>query len=134
MTESKESIEAGIREVYNFVLERKNVTARYVVIIALASLWLDAYDFAAISFATKSVANTFVGTPSILISFGIGAVQFGAFVGAVVGGWLNDRVGRRNMFILNMILFVAMAILTGVSTNIAEFTIFRWFLGFRVRI
>jgi Sugar (and other) transporter. len=130
MTESKESIEAGIREVYNFVLERKNVTARYVVIIALASLWLDAYDFAAISFATKSVANTFVGTPSILISLGIGAVQFGAFVGAVVGGWLNDRVGRRNMFILNMILFVAMAILTGVSTNIAEFTIFRWFLGF----
>jgi len=31
MTESKESIEAGIREVYNFVLERKNVTARYVL-------------------------------------------------------------------------------------------------------
>ncbi|BBD73405.1 MFS transporter [Sulfodiicoccus acidiphilus] len=126
----KEQVESGIREIYNFVLERKNVTARYIVIIALASLWLDAYDFAALSFATKSVENTFVTAPAILISFGIGTVDLGALIGAVIGGWLNDRVGRRNMFILNMILYVAMSILAGISTNIAEFSVFRTLLGF----
>ncbi len=127
---SRQEIENGIKEVYNFVLSKKNVTAKYIVIIALASLWLDAYDFAAISFAVNSIQNTFPHVASILISFSVGVIDLGALIGAIAGGWLNDRIGRRNMFILNMILFVLMAILAGISTNIYELTVFRGLLGF----
>ncbi|WP_338599082.1 MFS transporter [Sulfolobus tengchongensis] len=127
---SKEEIDKGIKRIYDVVLGTKNITARYIVILALASLWLDAYDFASLTFAVKSLENTFSNVPSILISLAISAVQLGAIIGAVTGGWLNDRIGRRNMFILNMILFTAMAILGGLSTNVYELTIFRGLLGF----
>ncbi|SAI86764.1 MFS transporter [Saccharolobus solfataricus] len=127
---SKEEIEKGIKKIYDVVLGTKNITARYIIILALASLWLDAYDFASLTFGTASLKATFPKQPAIAISFAIAAVQLGAVIGAVIGGWLNDRIGRRNMFILNMILFVAMAILGGLSTDITELTIFRGLLGF----
>jgi len=127
---SREDIERGIAKIYETVLSTKNITAKYIVILALASLWLDAYDFAAISFATASLKNTFPNVPNILLSFAIGSIQLGAVIGAVAGGWLNDRIGRRNMFILNMILFTVMAVLAGLSTNIYELTAFRGLLGF----
>lgn len=131
MTEySKEEIEKGIEKIYNTVLSTKNITAKYIIILALASLWLDAYDFAGITFAVTSLKNTFSDVPNVLISLAIGSIQLGAVIGAVAGGWLNDRIGRRNMFILNMILFTIMAILGGLSTNIYELTIFRGLLGF----
>lgn len=127
---NKEQIENGIKEIYNVILSTKNITAKYIVILALASLWLDAYDFAAMSFATASLQNTFPTASSLLISFSIGVIDLGALFGAIIGGWLNDRIGRRNMFILNMILFIVMAILGGLSTNIYELTVFRGLLGF----
>ncbi|ADX83528.1 MFS transporter [Sulfolobus islandicus] len=127
---SKEEIDRGIKKIYETVLNTKNITSRYIVILALASLWLDAYDFASMTFGTASLKSTFPSVPSVLISLAIGAVQLGAIIGAVVGGWLNDRIGRRNMFILNMILFTGMAILGGLSTNIIELSIFRGLLGF----
>jgi len=127
---SKQEIENAIREVYNFILTKKNVTTLYIVIIALASLWLDAYDFASLTFGVASLRNTFPNVPLILISLAIGGIQIGAVIGAISGGWLTDRIGRRNMFILNMILFTVMAILGGLSTNIYELTAFRILLGY----
>jgi len=126
----KDQIENGIKEIYNTVLSTKNITARYIAILALASLWLDAYDFAAMSFAVASLKNTFPNVSSLLLSFAIGVIDLGALFGAIVGGWLNDRIGRRDMFILNMILFIFMAVLGGFSTNIYELTVFRGLLGF----
>ncbi|MEM0173797.1 MAG: MFS transporter, partial [Sulfolobaceae archaeon] len=46
------------------------------------------------------------------------------------GGWMNDRIGRRNMFILNMILFTVMAIGAGLSPDPITFSVFRTLLGF----
>jgi len=71
---------------------------------------VDAYDFASLTFTVGSLKATFPTEPSVFISLAIGGVQLGALIGAVVGGWLNDRIGRRNMFILNMIFFTIMAI------------------------
>jgi len=51
---SKEEIERGIAKIYQVVLSTKNITARYIVILALASLWIDAYDFAAFTFTTAA--------------------------------------------------------------------------------
>ncbi|AHC52057.1 MFS transporter [Sulfolobus acidocaldarius SUSAZ] len=127
---SQQKIEDGIKEIYNFVLSKKNISSRYIAVLALASLWLDAFDFASLTFAVKSLQNTFIGTPTLLLSFSLGVIQLGALIGAIFGGWLNDKIGRKNMFTLNMILFVGMAILAGLSTNIYEFIVFRALLGF----
>ncbi len=65
-----------------------------------------------------------------LFGLAVAAVQIGATVGAVAGGWLTDRLGRRTMFILNMILFTVMAIGAGLAPDPYTFTVFRILLGF----
>ncbi|NON61684.1 MFS transporter [Acidianus sp. RZ1] len=127
---SQSEIEQGIKKVYETVLNTKNITSKYIVILALASLWLDAYDFASMTFGVSSLRATFPSVSPELISFSIGVIDLGAAFGAIIGGWLNDRIGRRTMFILNMILFTAMAILGALSTNIFELIVFRTLLGF----
>ncbi|MFP3281080.1 MAG: MFS transporter, partial [Vulcanisaeta sp.] len=127
---SREEIERGIAKIYQVVLSTKNITARYIAIIALASLWVDAYDFAAFTFATAAFKATFPWMSTYLFGLAAAAVQIGATIGAVVGGWLTDRIGRRNMFILNMILFTVMAIGAGLAPDPYTFTVFRILLGF----
>jgi len=127
---SREEIERGIAKIYQVVLSTKNITARYIAILALASLWVDAYDFAAFTFATAAFKATFPWMSTYLFGLAAAAVQIGATIGAVVGGWLTDRIGRRNMFILNMILFTVMAIGAGLAPDPYTFTVFRILLGF----
>jgi MFS family permease len=130
MEVKREEIEKGIREVFRAVLSTKNISARYIVIIAMASLWLDAYDFGAFSFGVNAFRNTFSSMSPIIYSFSIASVQIGAIVGSVIGGWLTDKIGRRNMFTINMIIFTIMAFGAGLSTDPLEFSIFRLILGF----
>lgn len=126
---NEEQIKEGIKKIYEFVARQKNITGRYVVILALASLFVDAYDFAAFSFALNSFKATFhIGT--FLLGMVSASVQLGAVIGSLVGGWLTDRLGRRFMFTLNMILFVAAAALAGFSTDPYQFFAFRTLLGF----
>ena len=127
---SKEEIERGIAKIYQTVLSTKNITARYIAVIALASLWVDAYDFAAFTFGTAAFKATFPWMSPFLFGLAVAAVQIGATVGAVAGGWLTDRLGRRTMFILNMILFTVMAIGAGLAPDPYTFTVFRTLLGF----
>lgn len=128
---SREEIEKGIAKIYQTVLGTKNITARYIVILALASLWVDAYDFAAFTFGTAAFKATFPWMSSFLFGLATAAVQIGATIGAVAGGWLTDRIGRRNMFIINMILFTVMAIGAGLAPpDPYTFTGFRIALGF----
>ncbi|WP_069806655.1 MFS transporter [Vulcanisaeta thermophila] len=127
---SREEIERGIARIYEVVLNTKNITARYIVIIALASLWVDAYDFAAFTFATAAFKNTFPWMSTWLFGLAVASVQLGATIGSIVGGWLTDRIGRRNMFILNMIFFTVMAAGAGLAPDPYTFTVFRTLLGF----
>ena len=126
---SQEEILKGRQKIYEFVAKTKNITSRYIVIIALASLWIDAFDFSGFSLVLPSYVNTF--HPSAFwLGFSVAAINLGAAFGAFIGGYLTDKLGRRIMFIVNMILFVLMAILAGISTNLYEFVIFRIGLGF----
>ncbi len=120
----------GIKKVYNYVANTKNITSRYIIILALSALFLDAYDFAAFSFGVSSFQANYPYVSTFELGVVAGSVDMGALFGAFVGGWLTDKLGRRFMFILNMILFVFMAILAGFSVNPYEAIFFRTLLGF----
>ncbi|WP_171823545.1 MFS transporter [Thermogymnomonas acidicola] len=51
-------------------------------------------------------------------------------VGALFGGLMTDRLGRRTMLIYNLLVFVVMAALQALSTSAVEFTAFRAVMGF----
>ncbi|WP_423200611.1 Sugar transport protein [Cupriavidus sp. H19C3] len=90
--------------------------ARMVVAIALGGVFLDAYDLGALAFGLKDVTREFGLTPA-----GTGmvasAITFGAIVGAFLGGYFTDRIGRYRVFMADMLFFVVAAIACALAPN-----------------
>jgi MFS family permease len=63
---------------------------------------------------------------------GLGAAMYvtGACVGALFFGWLTDRFGRKNLFMLTLAVYLAATALTAVSVNAEMFFVFRFLTGF----
>ncbi len=57
------------------------------------------------------------------------AVQGGALIGALLGGYVADPLGRKRVFILTMVLFIILAIVQGFSQNIIDLIIIRFLIG-----
>jgi MFS family permease len=57
------------------------------------------------------------------------AVQGGALLGALLGGYVADRLGRKRVFILTMVLFIILALAQGFSQGIWDLIIMRFLIG-----
>ncbi len=53
----------------------------------------------------------------------------GAVIGALVFGWLTDRYGRRLVFYLTLVIYLAGVLLTATSWNFLSFALFRALTG-----
>ncbi|MGL6020403.1 MAG: MFS transporter, partial [Gibbsiella quercinecans] len=99
----------------------KRNDARIVVAIALGGVFLDAYDLGALAFGIKDVAREFNLSPT-----GTGlvasAITFGAIIGAFIGGYLTDKIGRYRVFMADMFFFVFAALACAFAPN-------EWVLG-----
>ncbi|HEI8865817.1 TPA: MFS transporter [Serratia odorifera] len=99
----------------------KRNDARIVVAIALGGVFLDAYDLGALAFGIKDVAREFNLSPT-----GTGlvasAITFGAIIGAFIGGYLTDKIGRYRVFMADMFFFVVAALACAFAPN-------EWVLG-----
>ena len=108
---------------------------RRSVITTLSAMgyFLDGYDLSVISvFTLVLVTYKIFQYSAFTESFVSGAALLGAFVGAVVFGHYADRIGRRYLYIFDLIFFAVFAVLSAVSTNIYEMIIFRFFVGWGV--
>jgi MFS family permease len=95
--------------------------ARVVVAIALGGVFLDAYDLGALAFGVKDIAREFSLTPTGT-GFVASAITFGAIIGAFLGGYFTDKVGRYRVFMADMFFFVIAAIACALAPN-------AWVLG-----
>jgi MFS family permease len=50
-------------------------------------------------------------------------------VGALLGGWLSDKIGRRVMFLATMIMFIVFAILQAFTPSVGWLAVIRLILG-----
>jgi SP family galactose:H+ symporter-like MFS transporter len=111
-------------------------SGRFVrVAVAIASLGglLFGYDTGVISGALLFIRQTF-NLSSTMQELVVSAVLIGAVLGAVAGGVLADRFGRRRMIILAGLIFTISAIGTSLAGNVATLIAGRIVVGIGIGI
>lgn len=106
---------------------RANYAGWMMVTALLIESW-DIYSMAFIMYALKAVYD-----PSPwLLGFTAAGTQMGAIFGALLGGYLTDRIGRRTIFLASMVFFAICAILQGIAPNMYYLAVIRCFAGIPV--
>ncbi len=103
----------------------------WLVVTALGITWiLDGLEVTLVGSLSGAIAES----PELhLNAAAIGAAASFYLVGAVVGallfGWLTDRLGRKRLFSVTLLIYLVATILTGLSWNFWSFALFRLATG-----
>ncbi len=103
----------------------------WLVIFALGITWsLDGLEVTLVG----SLSATIAQSPVLRLSagqIGIAASAYlaGAVTGALFFGWLTDRLGRKKLFTITLLLYLLATIATGLSWSFWSFALFRFLTG-----
>jgi len=96
--------------------------------LMMSSILVEAWDLYSIAFVLIFIKEQF-HPDNYLLGLAAAGTQGGALVGAILGGWLADRIGRRVMFLSTMILFIVLAIAQAFVTSVEMLVLVRFALG-----
>lgn len=102
-----------------------------VIVLALGGIFMDAYDFSSLAFGITEIKKQF-GLSGFMTGLVNAAIMIGAVVGALVGGWLVDRLGRYRLFMADMVFFVVAALGCAFAPNEWVLIGFRFVMGIGV--
>ena len=117
------------------------------IIIAGMGFFTDAYDLFCITTVSKLLGRLYYYNPQTgkpgklphnVNNFVVGVALFGTLSGQLVFGWLGDKLGRKKVYGMTLILMASCAICSGLSfgsTNkavIGTLCFFRFWLGFGI--
>src|SRR6202521_5387645 len=77
--------------------------------LMMASILVEAWDLYSIAFVLIFIRDQYHPDP-LLLGLAAAGTQGGALIGALIGGWLSDKIGRRVMFLSTMIMFIIFAL------------------------
>ncbi|WP_419728142.1 MFS transporter [Lichenicola sp.] len=96
--------------------------------LMISSILIEAWDLYSIAFVLVFIREQYHPGP-LLLGLAAAGTQGGAMVGALLGGWLSDRIGRRIMFLSTMIMFIVLALAQAFVTSVAWLVVVRFLLG-----
>lgn len=99
-----------------------------LVLAAGLGVFLDGYDIVIIGIAMIFIHRQWHPTPVERSMLGSAALA-GAFVGALAAGRIADRVGRKAIYLIDLVTFFASAVMCALAWNMAVLILFRLLLG-----
>ncbi|HVJ44050.1 MAG TPA: MFS transporter [Dongiaceae bacterium] len=102
-----------------------------LVVVALGITWI--LDGLEVTLA-GAVAGALKQSPQLHfdnsnVGLASSAYLAGAVFGAVLFGWLTDRLGRRKLFFITLFVYIIATLATGFSWNLPSFVLFRFLTG-----
>ncbi|MDJ0390025.1 MFS transporter [Roseomonas sp. E05] len=103
----------------------------WLIIAALGITWtLDGLEVTLVgSLAGAIHESPSLGLSETQVGLSASAYLIGAVLGALFFGWLTDRVGRRKIFFVTVIVYMLSSIATGFSWDFWSFALFRALTG-----
>ncbi|MFG1796419.1 MFS transporter [Nocardia sp. NPDC049149] len=101
---------------------------RKVTILSAAGMFLDGYDITVIAVALPAVTKQW-HLSALMVGALTASAVIGMFLGALVFGRLTDRLGRKKMYLFNLIGFVVFAVLAACAQDAWQLLICRFLLG-----
>jgi MFS family permease len=128
----EEYVIRSVQDVTEFIDSRAaSRSSMIIVLIALGGVFVDAYDFTSLGIGVVQIKNHFHLSP-----FEVGSITavmaFGAFFGALWGGYFTDKIGRFKMFLLDLLFLVVAALGAALSQNLITLLAFRFLMGIGV--
>jgi MFS transporter, AAHS family, 3-hydroxyphenylpropionic acid transporter len=103
--------------------------ARTTIVFCLLGAVCEGFDLQAAGVAAAGIAGEFRPTPDQLGSF-FSASTLGLFFGALIGGRLSDRIGRKAVLVASIASFGVFSLLTAFAWDISSLAWARLLTGF----
>lgn len=104
------------------------MAARATLLLCLLVTICEGFDLQAAGVAAAGLAAQFHPTPDALGSF-FSSSTLGLLVGAVIGGRLSDRIGRKRVLLVSIVLFGIFSALTACAWDMGSLTAARALTG-----
>jgi MFS transporter, putative metabolite transport protein len=102
--------------------------------LTLAMAWgegLDGFDLGVLSVVLGPLSKEF-GLSPVWVGLILASSLIGIFFGAPIGGWLADRFGRKQLFLIDICLFVVFGVLQAFVTESWQLFVLRLLLGIAI--
>jgi predicted MFS family arabinose efflux permease len=112
----------------NYLITNYNPKGHRIGWLMMASILVEAWDLYSIAFVLIFIRDIFHPSPALL-GLAAAGTQGGAVIGALFGGWLADKLGRRIVFLSTMGMFVIFALVQAFVPNVEWLVVVRFILG-----
>ncbi len=102
----------------------------WLVVVALGITWiLDGLEVTLVGSLSGAIKESPLQLSDSEIGYAASSYLVGAVVGALFFGWLTDRLGRKKLFTLTVLVYLVATIATGFSWNYTSFLFFLFVTG-----
>jgi MFS family permease len=120
--------QAAINSAVRHLVQNYSPKGNRIGWLMMASILVEAWDLYSIAFVLIFVREQYNPGP-LELGLAAAGTQGGALIGALLGGWLSDKIGRRWMFLGTMTMFVVLALAQAFVSNMTWLIIIRFLLG-----
>ncbi|HWK27129.1 MAG TPA: MFS transporter [Solirubrobacter sp.] len=106
----------------------------WLVVFGLGTVWiLDGLEVTIVgAIASRLSEKDALGISGYQVAVGGTFYIVGAAIGALVFGYLTDRLGRKKLFLVSLGVYLVATVATGLTWSAASFWVFRFFTGFGI--